>query len=65
VLALLKKVNFGTMDSFCENKYKMLNDTLSVQVCKTPLGFCKNSCSLLNFYKGLELQCLERCMENW
>lgn len=34
----LKKLQFGTMDTFCSNKYKLLNDSKSTSVCQTAIG---------------------------
>jgi len=50
----LKKLQFGTVESFCPNKYKLLNDTKSTQICLTPIGYCKLNCATLAFYKRLQ-----------
>jgi len=45
----LKKLQFGSMETFCPNKYKLLNDSKSTQICETPIGYCRLNCASLYF----------------
>jgi len=53
------------MESFCPNKYKLLNDSKSTQVCLTDLGYCKLNCSTLSFYMRLQYKCILDCLDKY
>jgi len=59
----LKKVQFGQKESFCNNKFKMLNDARSISICQEPLGYCRLQCSNLKFYIKLHHSCILKCLD--